>query len=506
MRKHFIDVKKNGTKKNDTHICLVFSFLIAFARYEYDLNIEANLNTIALLRPIALKIEKMAPEEQKNMRLQPGLGGSSVSIYERIIKKVYDDERGDEIIEMLYERPATVVPVLLNRLQIKDKEWKKAQREWNKVWRDLDDKNFYRSLDYQGNTFKANDKKAMTPKAFITEIETILLKRPTVVPQYTFEFTDLAVFDGIFRLVVSFMDRQNGFTKSDTQKVKQFMSAFVPMFFYMSQDRSPSSEKSIEGNLKGHEDYHTKESHTKILSIQKNSPNHPSASLEDGTSSHTTNKDRTQSVLQKKGTPIPDKLNVNPETKTIGVNMVVEDFVVDNIVVPDDGQINAEEGMELFAAAAAATAPNHNIIATQTRNYSFLCNSHYYCLFRIYQVLYERLLKMKIFSDHVKTNPTLGKQFNKTAVELDLISNRFDGNATLLVIHNIIDVFTLITLDIDLSNGYYNALLNLIDQFFEGEMESSSFEENIRYIFGINAYNMFSVDKVVQVLIKQVLV
>jgi histone deacetylase complex regulatory component SIN3 len=55
-----------------------------------------------------------------------------------------------------------------------------------------------------------------------------------------------------------------------------------------------------------------------------------------------------------------------------------------------------------------------------------------------------------------------------------------------------------------LSNGYYDALLNIIDHFFEGEMESSSFEENVRYVFGINAYMMFTVDKLVQALIKQV--
>jgi paired amphipathic helix protein Sin3a len=55
-----------------------------------------------------------------------------------------------------------------------------------------------------------------------------------------------------------------------------------------------------------------------------------------------------------------------------------------------------------------------------------------------------------------------------------------------------------------LSNGYYNALLDIIDHFFEGEMESSSFEESVRYVFGINAYIMFTIDKVVQALIKQV--
>lgn len=96
-------------------------------RYDYNMNIEANLNVIALLEPINLRIEQMTPEERAHFRLSPGLGGPTVTIYERIIKKVYDKERGAEIIELLYSNPATVVPILLKRLKQKDEEWKKAQ-------------------------------------------------------------------------------------------------------------------------------------------------------------------------------------------------------------------------------------------------------------------------------------------------------------------------------------------------------------------------------------------
>lgn len=91
------------------------------------MNIEANLNVIALLEPIAKEISNMSPEEKSVFRLYPGLGGQSVSIYERIIKKVYDKDRGLEIIELLYNNPVQVVPILLNRLKQKDEEWKKAQ-------------------------------------------------------------------------------------------------------------------------------------------------------------------------------------------------------------------------------------------------------------------------------------------------------------------------------------------------------------------------------------------
>jgi paired amphipathic helix protein Sin3a len=96
-------------------------------RYEFDLNIEANLHVIALLEPIAKQIQAMTPEERTQFRLAPGLGGTSVAIYTRVIKKIYDSERGAEVIDALYQNPAVAVPVVLKRLKQKDEEWKRSQ-------------------------------------------------------------------------------------------------------------------------------------------------------------------------------------------------------------------------------------------------------------------------------------------------------------------------------------------------------------------------------------------
>lgn len=46
--------------------------------------------------------------------------------------------------------------------------------------------------------------------------------------------------------------------------------------------------------------------------------------------------------------------------------------------------------------------------------------------------------------------------------------------------------------------------MDTIAHFFEGELDQGSFEESIRYIFGIDAYVIFTVDKVILSLIKQV--
>ncbi len=90
--------------------------------------IEANQHTIALLEPIERKIlyKMSSAEEKAKFKLEPGLGGKSM-IYQRVIKRVYDFDKGADVIDALHNNPATVVPVVLKRLKQKDEEWKRAR-------------------------------------------------------------------------------------------------------------------------------------------------------------------------------------------------------------------------------------------------------------------------------------------------------------------------------------------------------------------------------------------
>lgn len=48
----------------------------------------------------------------------------------------------------MQDTPALAIPVVLTRLKQKEAEWKRAQSEWNKVWRMMDEANYARSLDF----------------------------------------------------------------------------------------------------------------------------------------------------------------------------------------------------------------------------------------------------------------------------------------------------------------------------------------------------------------------
>ena len=100
------------------------------------------------------------------------MGGCSSTIHQRAIKRIYGDKASD-IIEGLKRNPIVAVPVVLRRLKAKEEEWREAQKGFNKIWREQNEKYYLKSLDHQGINFKQNDVKALRSKSLFNEIETL---------------------------------------------------------------------------------------------------------------------------------------------------------------------------------------------------------------------------------------------------------------------------------------------------------------------------------------------
>lgn len=60
-----------------------------------------------------------------------------------------------------------------SRLKLKEDEWREAQRGFNKIWRQQNEKYYLKSLDHQGINFKQNDAKVLRSKTLLNEIESI---------------------------------------------------------------------------------------------------------------------------------------------------------------------------------------------------------------------------------------------------------------------------------------------------------------------------------------------
>ena len=193
-------------------------------RHEYDFHIDALVRTIGVLEPLNHKMMAMNPEERALFRLKPNFGGAGKAVHQRIIKKIYGREAGLEVLQAMQDSPALALPVVLARLKQKEGEWKRAQREWNKIWRAVDVANYARSLDHQGITSKTTDKKALTAKSFVAQIEammeTQMARRAALVdplyararPQHQldYEIEDQDVLRDALKLAFAYLARLSG--------------------------------------------------------------------------------------------------------------------------------------------------------------------------------------------------------------------------------------------------------------------------------------------------------
>ncbi|XP_018621342.1 SIN3 transcription regulator family member Aa isoform X2 [Scleropages formosus] len=206
-------------------------------RFELDVVLETNLATIRVLEAVQKRLSRMSAEEQARFRLDSSLGGSSEVIHRKAIHRIYGDKAPD-IIDGLKKNPAVSVPIVLKRLKIKEEEWREAQRGFNKIWREQNEKYYLKSLDHQGINFKQNDTKVLRSKNLLNEIETIYDERqeqaseenaaPPSGPHLTLPYEDSQILEDAAALIIHHVKRQAGIQKEDKYKIKQVVHHFLP--------------------------------------------------------------------------------------------------------------------------------------------------------------------------------------------------------------------------------------------------------------------------------------
>lgn len=225
-------------------------------RFELDVVIETNASTIRILEGVQKKLSRLSPEEITKFRLDDCLGGSSPTIHQRALRRIYGDKAQD-IIDGLKKNPVVAVPVVLRRLKAKEEEWREAQKGFNKLWREQNEKYYLKSLDHQGINFKQNDLKALRSKSLFNEIETLYDERHEQAdegsgevlsgPHLVLPYKDKTVLDDAANLLIHHVKRQTGIHKEEKQRVKQLLRQFVPdMFFHPRQELSEDEREDDE--------------------------------------------------------------------------------------------------------------------------------------------------------------------------------------------------------------------------------------------------------------------
>ena len=470
-------------------------------RHDYDFNIEANLRTIQLLEPIAQRIASMTPEEKSTFRLQPGLGGQSKTIYKRIIKKIYDKDTGNAIIDALHNQPAVSVPVVLKRLKQKDEEWKLAQREWNKVWRETTTRVFWKSLDHQGITVKANDKKTWGQKALIAEIQTkykeqfnkrISPAAPVPDYQFKFAFEDIGVVLDACRLLAISLEHSTMVSIHDREKVDGFIKSFIPLFFGMS----------------------TKDVEAKLSNISRRTPEEeaeefPSA-LGEGPSVRTRRSKREDDNLlrdvlkrgktakgsrkEKEGSVLSASKESTPEVGSAAD----EDTVMEGTTNANPGlEVPVKEG-ELIEtwikspgpqrpgmAPGTPMEPDEPSLPRKRTVFTLFCNSTIYVFLRTFQILCQRLLDIKGCEAEVAQD----------------IQNR-KGAQVARDLGILISTPETYFRDTSPTANYYRQVVEQCEAFVQGDLDGQMFEEGLRQVYVKKGWQLYTIDKLLAAILK----
>lgn len=434
-------------------------------RHEYDYHIEANLRTIALLEPIAARIAVMDADERAAFRLKPGLGGQSKSIYQRIIKKVYGRDQGLEVIAALHDNPCVAVPVVLSRLKQKDEEWKRAQREWNKVWREVDARNFYKALDHQGVNFKSSDKKAVTNKAFVQEIETLQAAQqqrrlavdpslPRLVPRFQLAYAmhDADVLVDVLQLLAQFLERPSASAgQHDRSRVLSVLQALLPRLWGVSPDviRTLTVSKRAEARREASDEADAESA----------------SASQAGDEEHQADSAPAQAVDTWHVRPLAPHTDTQPTPRAL----------------PDT--------VQLFG------------------------NTTLYVLVRLLHLLYERLHRLKrVGAELAAQTPSSWTKVNPLAATLGL-ADTATGPAGLVASiaaqvpgAQLADAAPVPEADQAVMRlhptQYYAVTLELISRLLDNDMDQSTFEEAMRFMYTKDGYVLFTVDKVLQALVK----
>lgn len=515
-------------------------------RHIYDFQIENNSRTIQTLEVIAHKIANMTDEEKKKFKLPDGLGHTSKTIYKKNIRFIYGPEKGFKVIDALHETPAIAVPIVLKRLKQKDEEWRKSHREWNDTWRDQVLKLYYKSLDHLGLTFKQTDKKLLTTKQLISELSTVKVESNSkrIIPlapkpreQLEYNFDDKEVLVDISRLAMTWI-RISSYLANDKMKLSDFFNSFLGLFFNLNDDilerlrkLSGSNSNNINDDNNSHHHHQTADipEEEDLASSASSATATPtsgppstllllSASASASVSSLGLTPSSTSRSPQKKVSDLPTinprkrhrepdllrnvlrrnkKLNTRHKDYGSGgsiggnsSNSPLKDDMSDALVEDelfDDVARAGETWIQTISKDNSITEPDESIIQYKSAKrpiYNLFCNTTMYVFFRYLRTLYDRLLELK------QMNGAMEKEIqNRTASpyaqDLDLMSHQLEDLGINIV-----------------GKNCYQQVLDMSVRLIEGTIEHQWFEESLRIEYRNKAFKLFTVDKVVQGLVK----
>ncbi|KAI1455887.1 paired amphipathic helix protein Sin3b [Annulohypoxylon moriforme] len=457
-------------------------------RHDYDFNIEANVKCIQLLEPIAQQMLNLTVQERETFQMPPGLGGSSTSIFKRVLKKIYGNEKGLDVVADMFSDPFAVVPVVLARLKQKDEEWRFTQREWEKVWQAQTEIMHLKSLDHMGIQVKQNDKRNLSAKHLVDVIKTKheeqrrLRSSKNAVPRYQFayELGDREVILDLLRFMVLYGTNNGHHSATEKERIVDFFEFFIPQFFELPEDKVQDRLHDIDRES-GEED--AEEQLPAELTNGRSRRNGKKSDLLRGVLDPGRNGTKTRN--QKEDSAASGSKETTPDA-----NSANEEEMAD---APDD-PVPTEQSNErwLPVVPRATVVKGENPLVDGEGElkadgffprpwYNLFCNQTIFVFFTVFQTLYKRLKAVKDSKNSVSEEIIRSKS-KKPAKELGISINEinyFDENDPA---------------------SFWPKTVELIEDYITGEIDENRYQEVLRHYYLKKGWTLYTIQDLLRTL------
>jgi paired amphipathic helix protein Sin3a len=113
-------------------------------------------------------------EQQPQFKLSPDMISS---VHLLVLRNLYGVK--SDIVKLLNSHPFHVIPLVLPRLKSKNQELLEVRQKWTKSWRRGFEENYKKSLDYESEFWKEDQKRLLYYKNIVVEAESRRTARST---------------------------------------------------------------------------------------------------------------------------------------------------------------------------------------------------------------------------------------------------------------------------------------------------------------------------------------
>ncbi|KAF0699793.1 Aste57867_9634 [Aphanomyces stellatus] len=394
-------------------------------RFEIDMVIDANAATIAILAPLAKELSVLSTESRWNYVLDKH---TLRVTHLNAIARIYG-ESGHQILDLLAKHPAGAIPVILKRLQQKDDEWRRARQDLNKQWKDVNEKNYHKSLDHSSFYFKQKDKKALSAKFFLSEAKKALDKKEA---GSTFLLPAAKIHKDAFGLLTYAAEKLT----VDKEKVSKIWTQYFFPFFQLDEawlKRKPvRASVSVDATM--------------------------GSSLLPGTE-----------VLTDFGEGVVKHVDATRGVATVQLVIGVAYLQIDSITI--------QEAADFPPNVVVSDDPD---VSPASRCFG---SEAFYVFVRLYQVLYSRLEQARELCEKAKRNRNR-RTINPAAA---MLAHAHHVHAN----------------EVDSQTGDYEAFMSKLYALIDQSIENPRYEDCCRSLMGSSSYFLFTMDKLVTLLLKQ---